>query len=123
AVDVARDRGLPVTCGTILDLARTRAQFDVITMWDVIEHLPDPAGALETMRRLLRPGGLLAISTMDVDAPVARLLGRRWPWYMQMHLWYFSRRTLTRMVQASGYDVIGIRRHCRVVRLGYVASQ
>ncbi len=123
AVDVARGRGLPTTWGTITDLVHAGREYDALTMWDVIEHLPDPASDLHTMRRLLRPGGLLAISTMDVDAAVARVLGRRWPWYMQMHLWYFSRRTLRRMVEAAGYEVLEIRRHCRIVRLGYVTEQ
>jgi hypothetical protein len=66
---------------------------------------------------------LLAVSTMDVDAPIARVLGRRWPWYMQMHLSYFSRKTLARMIENAGYRVVGIQRHTRIVRLGYVTHQ
>jgi hypothetical protein len=60
---------------------------------------------------------------MDVDAPVAKLLGRRWPWYMQMHLYYFSRRTLRALVEQAGYEVLEIRRHRRVVRTAYLASR
>jgi hypothetical protein len=39
---------------------------------------------------------------MDVEAPFPRLVGRRWPWYMQMHLTYFSKRTLAAMLEAAG---------------------
>jgi len=123
AVDEARARELPVSWGTVADLTGADRQYDAITMWDVIEHLPDPAGDIRRLRRLLRPGGLLAVSTMDVDAPVARLLGRRWPWYMQMHLSYFSRATLQRMFEDAGYDVVAVRRHTRIIRLGYVTEQ
>src|SRR6185436_10779628 len=85
--------------------------------------LPDPAQELRRLRRLLKPGGLLALSTMDVDAPVARLLGRHWPWYMQMHLFYFSRRTLRQIVEQAGFRVIEVRRHRRIVHLSYLSAQ
>jgi 2-polyprenyl-3-methyl-5-hydroxy-6-metoxy-1,4-benzoquinol methylase len=123
AVNAARARNVPVRWGTIADLANSDMQYDAITMWDVIEHLPDPSGDVRLLRRALRPGGLIAVSTMDVDAPIARVLGRRWPWYMQMHLSYFSRKTLARMIENAGYRVVGIQRHTRIVRLGYVTHQ
>lgn len=123
AVDVARSRGLPVLCGTVADLEGCSASYRAVTLWDVIEHFPDPSGELRRLRSLLEPGGLLAISTMDVEAPVARLLGRHWPWYMQMHLFYFSRRTLRGLVEQAGYEVLEIHRHRRIVRLGYLIGQ
>ncbi len=123
AADLACSRGLSVTCGTLDDLDAPPASYDLITLWDVIEHLPDPATELRRLHALLRPGGLLAVSTMDVDAPVARLLGRHWPWYMQMHLFYFSRRTLTQLVERAGYEMVEVRRHRRIVRASYLVSR
>jgi hypothetical protein len=92
-------------------------------MWDVIEHLNDPLGALRHCRELLKPGGVIAVCTMDVSAHFPRLAGRRWPWYMQMHLIYFSKRTLAAMLEAAGYEVIGTAPHKRVVRADYLASR
>ena len=86
-------------------------------MWDVVEHLSDPLAELKRMHRILRPDGLLALSTMNVDALFPRLAGRRWPWYMQMHLVYFSRRTLHNMLTKAGYRVVEMTPHRRVVRL------
>jgi 2-polyprenyl-3-methyl-5-hydroxy-6-metoxy-1,4-benzoquinol methylase len=123
AARVARERGLSVTCGTLDDLHARAESYELVTLWDVIEHLPDPWAELHRFHGLLRPGGLLAISTMDVDAPVARLLGRHWPWYMQMHLFYFSRRTLTQLVERAGYEVVELRRHRRIVRATYLVSR
>lgn len=123
AAEVAHSRGLPVICGTLAQLPADGASYDAVTLWDVIEHLPDPSGELRRLHALLRPRGVLAISTMDVEAPIARLLGRHWPWYMQMHLFYFSRRTLGRLVESCGYEVLEIRRHRRIVRLGYLLAQ
>ncbi len=123
AAELARSRDLPVTQGAVADLERPGGTYDAVTLWDVIEHLADPSAELCRLHRMLRPGGVIAISTMDVDAAAARLLGRRWPWYMQMHLFYFSRRTLTRLVEQVGFEVVEIRRHRRIVRVAYLVSR
>jgi 2-polyprenyl-3-methyl-5-hydroxy-6-metoxy-1,4-benzoquinol methylase len=123
AAEHAQSRGLNVVCGTVDDLPGETERYDLITLWDVIEHLADPTGELRRLKSLVRPGGLVAISTMDVDAPVARLLGRNWPWYMQMHLYYFSRRTLAQAVENAGYEVVEVRRHRRIVRASYLVSR
>ncbi len=57
----------------------------------------------------LRPGGIFALSTMDVDALFPRVAGSRWPWYMQMHLVYFSRRTLAEMLRREGFHIVDVR--------------
>jgi 2-polyprenyl-3-methyl-5-hydroxy-6-metoxy-1,4-benzoquinol methylase len=123
ASDLARSRGIPTTQGAVADLERPEGSYDAVTLWDVIEHLADPAAELRHLHRLMRPGGILAVSTMDVDAAAARLLGRRWPWYMQMHLFYFSRRTLARLVEQTGFEVVETRRHRRIVRVSYLLSR
>jgi 2-polyprenyl-3-methyl-5-hydroxy-6-metoxy-1,4-benzoquinol methylase len=123
AVAEAQSRGLPVTCGALAELEKPAGSFDVVTMWDVIEHFPDPLVEVRRAHELLDAGGVLAVSTMDVEAPVARLLGRRWPWYMQMHLVYFSRRTLARILEAAGFEVVNVRRHRRIVRAAYLVSR
>ena len=95
------------------------ASFDVITLWDVLEHLSLPAAMLENVRRLLKPGGIVAISTHRVDSLAARLLGGRYPFFMDMHLVHFSKATLERMLRDCGFEVLAWRRHVRVLRLGY----
>ena len=97
--------------------------YDVVTMWDVIEHLPDPASTLRAVHSALRPGGVFAVTTMDVDALFPRVAGRFWPWYMQMHLVYFSRRTLGELLRRSGFEVVEVTRHRRIVRVSYAVSR
>ena len=119
----ARARGLQVFDGTLADAGLAESSFDVITMWDVIEHLAEPVEELKRAHRLLRPGGLLAVSTMNVETWFPRLLGRRWPWYMQMHLYYFTPRTLNQMLKLAGYEPVEAVPHKRVVRLAYLVSR
>ncbi len=131
AVEQARARGLHVTPGMLETADLPEAYFDVVTMWDVIEHVTDPLGTLEQAYRLLRrpepaegkPGGLVVVHTIDIDSLFARLMGARWPWLMQMHIYYFSRRTLRAMLEKCGFEVISDRPQGRYLRLGYLMSR
>ena len=89
----------PLSCLGLAD------RFDAVTLWGVIEHFTDPADELRAIHRALKPGGGLAIYAGDVEAWLPRLLGKRWWYYMGMHLHYFSRRTLTRMLERMGFQV------------------
>jgi 2-polyprenyl-3-methyl-5-hydroxy-6-metoxy-1,4-benzoquinol methylase len=123
AVGVARKRNLNVVAGTLETAGLREGSFDVVTLWDVIEHMTDPAAELRRARALLRAGGWLVVHTMDIDAPMARLMGSRWPWLMDMHLYYFGRRTLGLMLAETGYEVVWQGAQGRSLRLGYLASR
>ncbi len=122
--EIARTRiNGSVHCGAIEDAPLPEGGYDVITLWDVIEHLPDPALDIRAIHSALRPGGIFVISTMDVESLFARAFGRRWPWYMQMHLVYFSRQTLCEMLRREGFQIAEVSTHVRRVRLTYLASR
>jgi 2-polyprenyl-3-methyl-5-hydroxy-6-metoxy-1,4-benzoquinol methylase len=123
SADRARLRGLNVAESTLAESNFPDGFFDAITMWDVVEHLSDPFKELQRAHRLLRPGGLLALSTMNVAAWFPRLLGRRWPWYMQMHLYYFTPQTLRQMLERAGFEMVEAVPHKRVVRMFYLVSR
>jgi 2-polyprenyl-3-methyl-5-hydroxy-6-metoxy-1,4-benzoquinol methylase len=92
--------------GTVETLEFPDAAFDCVTMFDVIEHLPDPRSDLLDVWRVLRPGGLLVVVTPDAGALVPRLLGSRW---LEMkrapeHLHFFSVDTLARLLRLGGFS-------------------
>ena len=107
ALELARGRGFTVRRGTLEGANDAERSFDVVTMWDVIEHVPDPAAVLARAHRLLRPGGALAISTPDAGSLLARLLRGRWLGFRSIdeHLYFFSRRTLGAMLERAGFEV------------------
>ncbi|MEJ2748245.1 MAG: class I SAM-dependent methyltransferase [Anaerolineae bacterium] len=119
----AQEQGLNVIQGTQDAPEITGQQFDVITMWDVIEHVDDPLAELTKAFQRLKPGGWLAVHTMDVDSLTARFMGQRWPWLMDMHLFYFSQRTMAQMLEKIGYNVVWSGPQGRYLRLGYLASR
>ena len=123
AAEEARQRGLNVLTGTLDSVDLPPASFDVITLWDVIEHFTDPKGELVRINRLLRPGGLVCIHTIDIDSLLPHILGPRWPWLMEMHLYYFSGRTLAHMLDLTGFRTVRQMPQGRYVLLDYVLAQ
>jgi SAM-dependent methyltransferase len=123
AVDEAHKQSLHVVQGTLETADLPEAHFDVVTMWDVVEHLTDPRRALQQVHRLLKPGGVVVLHTIDVDSGFARLMGARWPWLMEMHTYYFSRRTLRAMLERCGFHVVSDRPQGRYLRLGYLMNR
>ncbi len=91
-----------------------RRSFDLVTMWDVLEHLPDPVAALRAARVLLAPGGRLLVETQNVRSLAARVLGRRWQHYKHAeHLHHFHAGTLER-----AFELAGLRTLHRTARYG-----
>jgi 2-polyprenyl-3-methyl-5-hydroxy-6-metoxy-1,4-benzoquinol methylase len=75
----------------IIEADFEQGSFDVITMWAVIEHLPNPKEILQHLSKLLKDDGMLVVHTGNVDSYRARIEGRRWrQWIPPVHLLYFS---------------------------------
>ncbi|MCL6429787.1 MAG: class I SAM-dependent methyltransferase [Anaerolineae bacterium] len=123
AAEEARRRGLQVYTGTLRSVELPTAYFDVVTLWDVIEHFTDPREELCRINRVLKPGGLVCIHTIDIGSLLPRILGPNWPWLMEMHLYYFSRRTMTEMLSTTGFRVIRQFTQGRYVLLDYLFAQ
>ena len=123
AASVAQQEHLPVLLGTIDAPALSHCYFDVVTLWDVIEHLDDPRGELLKAYHRLKPGGWIAVHTMDVESVTARMMGKHWPWLMEMHVHFFSKRTLSQCLRSVGFEVVRVQTEGRYLRLGYVASR
>lgn len=91
-----------VHAGYLSQASWPKASFDVITSWDVIEHVTNPRREIALMAEYLKPGGWLFLSTMASQAMIVQLLGSRWPWYMPMHLFYFTPQTISAFVEQAG---------------------
>ena len=96
---------------TLESAAYPPAAFDIVTLWEVIEHLADPRRFLEEVSRVLKPGGLIALSTPDAGSAAARLSGARWLGWRKIpeHLFFFDRPGLARLFDQAGFDVVDSR--------------
>jgi 2-polyprenyl-3-methyl-5-hydroxy-6-metoxy-1,4-benzoquinol methylase len=100
-----------VICAPLESADLPAASFDLVTLWDVLEHLPDPVAGLARARELLRPGGRIVLETQDIRAAFARLLGRRWQHYKHReHLAHFHQGTLERALGAAGLALVDLSR-------------
>ena len=118
----ARDvLGANVRTGTFEAAEFGHDAFDAVTLWEVIEHLPDPRGTLRDIHEILTPGGFIALSTPDAGSLVARLAGRRWLGWRKVpeHLYFFDRKSLSRLLSEVGFEVVSMRYVSLVVPFGY----
>lgn len=112
---------LDVVQGTILETSIEPMSFDIVAMWDVIEHLSDPVATIQEIHRVMAPKGLLSISTGDIGSFLCRLQGKSWRLYdPPYHLGYFSQKTIRDLLLKAGFEVIQIKRNWEWHSLGYL---
>lgn len=109
----ARDAGLEVICGRLEEAAFPDGRFDVVTLFEVIEHLPDPLALLTEARRILRPGGLMIVRTGNAESWTVRFMGPRWDYFCPAigHISFFTPRSMRLAAERTGFDVARTRYH------------
>lgn len=118
----AAERGLDVAVGDFLEVPVPANGFDVVSMWDYIEHVPDPVAHLRRASDALRPGGYLALSTGNVDSLMAGITGRYWHLMIPpRHLYFFAPATIARLLAAAGFDLVEIGTPGKRVPLDFLA--
>jgi len=95
-----------VHVGTLEGAPFANGAFDLIMLWDVVEHVVDPRALLVKVRELLAPDGLLVLETQNIDSAFARLLGRRWQHYKHAeHIYHFTPATIRTLLGSAGFTV------------------
>jgi SAM-dependent methyltransferase len=126
-IDEARERGWDIAGIEISSDMRARAntfapgrtfsgwrdarpvlsRLDLVTMWEYIEHCRAPLDELREAAALLRPGGLLALSTPNTDHRLAHTTASEWREYKPPeHIGFFGARSMTEALKATGFDVL-----------------
>ncbi len=82
------------------------AGFDVITLWDVLEHVRSPGETLQRVRRWLKSDGWLFLNVPNAGSRAAKLMGRRWVLLLREHLWYFDPQTMAQLLRPNGFQLI-----------------
>ena len=119
-VDKGRQRGLKMEQGTIESHNFTPGSFDMVCLWDVLEHLPEPAQALRLIRPLLKPQGMLLINFPDIGTWPAKLAGKRFWWILSVHLHHFTQTTLSQTLKTTGYAPTHYQRYWQTLQFGYL---
>lgn len=103
-------------------VGRTDHRFDVITAFDVVEHVREPQEFARALADLTVPGGFVFLSTPDAGSALARLMGRYWHHYNRYHLSLFGPRTIRRLGDAVGFRTLALTHRSKRVPLSYLRA-
>ncbi len=121
AANIAVKKGHTIHSCRLSELV-TNTDYDIITMWGVIEHFEFPKDEIIEIKRILAADGIVCFWTGDIDSWLARLLGSKW-WYIQgQHIQYFSQRSLDKLFDEQGFKRIYTARYPYVMSLESMAK-
>jgi 2-polyprenyl-3-methyl-5-hydroxy-6-metoxy-1,4-benzoquinol methylase len=111
----AMESGLIVHQGFLQDIHLPDASFDVVTLFEVLEHLKDPLTLLKECHRVLRQGGLLVIRTGNTDSWSAHYMKDRWEYFSISehggHVSFFNPVSMGKLAERSGFSVESLKTH------------
>jgi SAM-dependent methyltransferase len=92
----------------LLDDMKVENVYDVVTMWGVIEHFEYPANEIKNIARIIKPGGVVALWTGDIESLPSKLFGQKW-WYVQgQHIQMFSKRSIRKLFNDNGFEEVSM---------------
>ncbi|MCX6760359.1 MAG: class I SAM-dependent methyltransferase [Candidatus Nealsonbacteria bacterium] len=108
ASNIAKKRfGNNIFNGVLNQACFLEDSFDIITMWDYLEHIPDPSFELSLIWKLLKKGGMVILSTPNANSLPHKIFRDRWMGYKdQEHLYYFSEKNMRTLLQKNGFKIL-----------------
>ncbi len=112
--DALSREGYPVISSTLEDAEIPSEQYDVVCLFNVLEHLWDSVYSLKRINRLLKPGGLVVVEIPDFDSPSRKRFGQYWFLYhLPRHLSHFTKKSLTSLMNECGFEKVDILKQFR----------
>lgn len=106
--------------GSIENFTPSVDKLDVVSLWDVLEHLSDPYTELKLLSSRLKSKSLIIISLPSTDSKNFKLLKWQWPMHLNVHLYYFNRKSLDRLFSSCGFRMIYNAKYGQRLSLGYL---
>ncbi len=104
AAETARQKGLNVITGTLESAVYPQSFFDVVTLWDVIEHVHQPVETLKEVNRIMRPDAILVMRLPNLSSIDAKIFGKYWAGFdAPRHLYAFTIPNLQKLLEQAGF--------------------
>jgi SAM-dependent methyltransferase len=124
AVEEGRRRfGVNLDVGAAETAQLPEGSVDVLAMFEVLDHVADPAAVLSRLRPTLAPEGLLAGSVTDHDGAHGRLARGSWPWFIRAHRTYLNAITMGVLLRRTGFELVSWRAVPASIHLSYLAER
>jgi SAM-dependent methyltransferase len=109
--------------GVLEDCPFPERHMDVVTMFDLLEHVRDPHSVLEKTWNLLKDDGIVVIMTPDTDSLTQRLMREKWVHYKIEHLYYFNRKSIRLLADRHGFRLVHLEPARKTLNLAYSYHQ
>ena len=119
----ARRRNLQVTTAELFEARIEAGSCRLITLCDVLEHVSDPGPVLDRLLTALEPGGGIYLTVPDAGSRLARIMGRRWWSVLPMHVQYFTRSSMRRLLEEHGLQVRFVDSHAKAFSARYYGER
>ncbi|MES2140388.1 MAG: class I SAM-dependent methyltransferase [Bacteroidota bacterium] len=90
----------------LLNQMGEKEEYDVVTLWGVIEHFEFPKTEIENISKILKKGGHVSLWTGDVSSVMANLLGKKWWYYQGQHIQMFTKKSICELFNSCGYKTV-----------------
>lgn len=112
--------GLDINQGVFMENSFPNDKFDMITLWDVLEHVNHPDKLLYDIAKKLKINGFLIINVPNLNTITARMMKYSWPFYLAVHIHYFKNNTLKKLLANYQLQVIYQKPYFQKLGFGYV---
>jgi 2-polyprenyl-3-methyl-5-hydroxy-6-metoxy-1,4-benzoquinol methylase len=112
-----------IFCGTLEESSFPPASFDLISMFDLIEHVRVPAATLGKAAELLNENGLIIITTPHNKSISNKVMGRKWTHYKKEHFYYFDLSSLEHIAEQNRLSVIYHEHSKKCLNIDYLHTQ
>ena len=108
--------------GTINDVDNNN-KYDLISLWDVLEHVTDLNSTLKKIKTLSKNQTILILNVPNIDSLACKIMKTKWPFYLNVHLYYFNRDTIESILNKYDFSLINHFSHWQFLELGYLIKR
>ena len=108
---------------TTLEKFNKDEKYDLITYWDVFEHLTDINSEITHINKFLKSNSFLLLNIPDYGSFFRKFLGFKWPFFLDVHLYYFEKKTISLFMKNNGFNLLKVIKHKQILKLGYIMER